>query len=83
MSTVETDLTRLATDNDFDHILGTAFSSKNDRFTGYDRLSNCSRLTPGNRVTWTRQFEIPSEVAPSAAGQCRLPDFGGRKLSYG
>ena len=25
--------------------------------------------------------EFPSEVGPSAAGQCRLPDFGGRKLS--
>ena len=28
-------------------------------------------------------LQFPSEVGPSAAGQCRLPDFGGRKLSYG
>ena len=39
---------RLVTDYDFDHILGTDFSSENDRLTAYNRLSlECSKLLLG------------------------------------
>ena len=28
-------------------------------------------------------YQFPLEVGPSAAGQCLLPDFGGKELSQG
>ena len=47
---------------------------------------NRNRATPpqtGRLTDRAKRTPFPSEVGPSAAGQCRLPDFGGKKLSQG
>ena len=57
---------------------------QNIRFdqTFLPKMPFCQILVSAETVTVT-VLQFPSEVGPSAAGQCRLPDFGGKKLSQG